>query len=79
MGLVSAIVFFMLQRRAKHRLQSLGIVLGYIAAVYAAFVGSLACGLMLWPLVGTLVCGALPLAISMLVGYALAKSISSRF
>jgi hypothetical protein len=73
MGLVAAVILIVLWARAGTRLRKVGLVLGYLLASPVAFIGSLMSGLMLPPVVGTLLYGAGPLVVGMLIGYALAE------
>jgi len=73
MSVVSAVVLIILWTRGTTRRGKVGLALGYLVASPMAFIGSLLGGLMLPPLVGTLLYGAAPLVGGMLLGYALAK------
>ena len=68
MSLVSGIVFLLLWTRFVKRPQRMGILLGYALASPIALMGSLLSGLVYQPIVGTLLWGAVPLAIGMAIG-----------
>jgi hypothetical protein len=71
MGLVAGVALVLLVRRATSRRGQIGAIAGYLIAAPFALVGSLLGGLMLPPVVGTLIFGALPLIAGAVVGYAI--------
>jgi len=69
MGIVSAVVLVFLVKKAESRKRKRSTVVGYLLASPFAFIGSLTGGLMLPPLPGTLIFGALPLVLGTSLGY----------
>jgi hypothetical protein len=63
MGLVAGLLYFMLRDRAKNPRQQRFTTLGYWVASPFAFVGMLAGGLILPPILGSLLFGCVPLLI----------------
>ena len=61
MGLLAAAVLIILWAAAATRSRKIGLVLGYLLASPVAFIGALFSGLMLPPVIGTLLYGAGPL------------------
>ncbi len=71
MGAVSGAFLVYLWQRAASRRSRVGAVVGYVIATPVALIGSVLGGLMLPPLLGTLLFGAAPLLLGAAVGYAL--------
>ncbi len=69
MGLISAIVLIFLINKAKRRRTKISAGVGYLIMAPIAFIGSLMSGLLLPPLIGTLIYGGLPLIFGTIVGY----------
>ena len=78
MGLISAFVLVYLLDRADTINQRICTIFGYLLASPFAYVGSLLSGLLLAPVVGTLVYGAAALTIGAAVGYAVGTLMQSR-
>lgn len=71
MGLAAAVVLIALWASAGTHRRRMGLVLGYVLASPVALVGSVLSGLLLPPVLGTLLYGTGPLVVGMFVGYAL--------
>ena len=71
MGLMSAVVLVVLIQKAATPGRRVTTIAGYLVASPVGFLGSLMSGLLLPPLLGTLVGGALPLILGTILGYAL--------
>ena len=69
MGVVASLVLALLLQVARQPRQRARILLGYALAAPFAFVGSLLGGLVLPPLLGTILLGAGPLVLGMLIAY----------
>jgi hypothetical protein len=69
MGLVSALVLLFLVRRAENISRKAGTIFGYLLASPFALIASMFSGLLLSPLIGPLIYGAIPLLLGSLVGY----------
>lgn len=65
MGFVSALFFVLLRSRAQTPHQKWAILIGYVVAIPLAGVGSLVSGLLLPPLIGTVIFGVVPLLVGM--------------
>jgi len=69
MGLISGIIFLMLWTRTTRRGQKIDLLMGYFFASPFAYLGSLFSGLVYSPpIIGTLIWGAGPLLVGMLLG-----------
>ncbi|MGR3310295.1 MAG: hypothetical protein ACUZ77_05910 [Candidatus Brocadiales bacterium] len=73
MGIISAVVLVFLLKKGESSKRKRSTVVGYLLASPFAFIGSLTGGLMLPPLLGTLVFGALPLVFGTSLGYKLGR------
>ena len=73
MGVVSGGLLVWLLGQARSRGRKASTVAGYVVAAPFAFIGSLLGGLVLDPLVGTLLLGALPLLLGTAAGYRIGK------
>ena len=71
MGLASAVALVWLYRRARGAAGRAGAIAGYLLAMPVAFIGGLLGGLIVHPLAGTLLLGALPLVAGAALGSAI--------
>lgn len=73
MGLISAAFIVWLMKRAPNHTTRVSTAVGYLVACPFALVGSLGGGLVLHPLIGVTLFGALPLILGSAAGYWLGK------
>lgn len=73
LGFLSGILIIYFVRRAKNRGQQACAIMGYLIASPIAVMSSLLSGLLLPPIIGTVIYGMVPLTIGVVVGYAIGK------
>ena len=73
MGILSAGFLIYLTQRAANRATRTSAIVGYLVACPFALVGSLGGGLIIHPLIGITLLGAIPLILGSAAGYALGK------
>lgn len=73
MGVVSAFALAFMLNRSKSGRRKKWTVFGYLLAVPFAFLGSLMSGLVLPPIIGTIIYGASPLVLGTWLGYRLSR------
>lgn len=78
MGLISALMLVYLLDRAQTINQRVCTIFGYLLASPFAYFGSLLSGLILAPMMGTLVYGAAALVIGAVIGYVVGGLMQSR-
>lgn len=71
MGLVSALVLLFLLNKASNPGRKTSTIIGYIIASPVAFLGALMSGLILPPVMGTLIFGTIPLILGTVIGFAI--------
>ena len=73
MGIISAGFILFLMKRAPNQTTRVSTAVGYLVACPFALVGSLGGGLMLQPLIGVTLFGAIPLILGSTAGYWIGK------
>lgn len=73
MGILSGGFLIFLTQKAQNRQTRVSTIVGYLVACPFAFLGSLGGGLIIHPLIGVTLMGAIPLILGSLAGYALGK------
>ena len=73
MGILSGGFLIFLTQKAANRATRVSAIVGYLVACPFALIGSLGGGLLLHPLIGVTIMGALPLILGSAAGYALGK------
>lgn len=73
MGLIGGVVLIECLKRAPSRRAQIGAIAGYVIATPVAFTGSLLGGLIVHPLIGTLIAGAGPLVVGTLAGFGIGR------
>ena len=77
MGLISAAFLLFMLGKTAVRATRVSTVVGYLVACPIALVGGLGGGLVLHPLLGVTLFGAVPLMVGTAVGYSMGKLVSS--
>ena len=78
MGIISAIILIFLLDRAETMNQRICTVFGYLLATPFVYFGSMLSGMLLTPLLGTLLYGAIAFTIGTVVGYSIGGLTQSR-
>lgn len=78
MGIISAIILIYLLDRAETMNQRICTIFGYLLATPFVYFGSLLSGILLTPLLGTLIYGATALTIGTMVGYVIGSLTQNR-
>ena len=77
MGVISAAFFLFMLDKSAERTTRVSTAVGYLVACPIALVGGLGGGLVLPPLLGVTLFGAVPLMVGTAVGYGMGKLVSS--
>lgn len=73
MGILSAGFLIYLTQKAANRATRISTIVGYLVACPFALIGALGGGLIIHPLIGVTIMGAIPLILGSAAGYALGK------
>ena len=73
LGFLSGLLLLYFVYRAKSTGQRASTIIGYLIASPMAVIGSLLSGLLLPPLIGTVIYGMVPLVVGVLIGYTIGK------